>query len=418
MVAGQERKQTLLRKVKSTSFFRNRRQEHTFNILLKTIPPLISKENELSENSSEAFQNTSYQNNGILENQASYSKFDIYRDIYELNQKYEIQQIDVKNYTIDIYDNYKIEKILHEFVETEKSYVRGLEELIEIYIKKPSPVILHKESQVVFANVLPVFIFHKQYMLPGIIEAIKSFNPAEVLAEEFLKNKDILKIYSCYVSGFQDKIHIIRQWENSEKGRKYLNSRRTFKSHSQLSLISYLLLPIQRVPRYKLLLSKLLKYKDSSIIRSAFNQICFLAYNMNERRHQEEGSRRLFQLQENLCYSDINIIEPWRRLIKESKMHYLLTTRASFFYDHLPLILDREVSVVLCNDILIIFNYTCTSIIKIINVKELQITHAWERPNIGLRFIFWELEEIWHFDAIKGDADEWVNIINKIHTDS
>ncbi|CCJ29889.1 unnamed protein product [Pneumocystis jirovecii] len=236
MVVEQEQKQTFLRRVKSASFFRNRKREHAFNISLEIIPPLISRKGELSENSSEVSPNISYQSNEILENQASYSKFDIYRDIYELNQKCvlyndfskktllksdEIPQTDM-SYTTNTCDHHKIEKILHEIVETEKSYVRGLEELIEIYIEKPSPVMLHKESQVVFANVLPVFIFHKQYMLPRVIEAVNSSDPAEVLAEEFLKNKDILKIYSCYVSGFQDKIHIIKQWENSEKGKKYL----------------------------------------------------------------------------------------------------------------------------------------------------------------------------------------------------
>ncbi|KAG5440644.1 hypothetical protein PCK2_000354 [Pneumocystis canis] len=248
------------------------------------------------------------------------------------------------------------------------------------------------------------------------IDAINSLNPAEIIAEEFLKNKDFFKIYLCYIYRFQDKIHIIKKWENSKKGRKYLKSCRIIKSHNQLNLISYLLLPIQRIPRYKLLLFKVLQCSNSLMVRSAFNQICILTYNMNERKRQEESSRRLFQLQESLSYP--NIIEPWRKLIKESRMHYLLTTRSSFFYDHLPLILDREVFVVLCSDILIILNYTCTSIIKIFNVEELQITHSWERPGMGLRFIFWELEEIWHFDAIEGDADEWVNTINQIHINS
>ncbi|KAG4305935.1 hypothetical protein PORY_000845 [Pneumocystis oryctolagi] len=42
-----------------------------------------------------------------------------------------------------------------------------------------------------------------------------------------------------------------------------LKSRRILKSHSQLNLISYLLLPIQRIPRYKLLLFNLLECQDS-----------------------------------------------------------------------------------------------------------------------------------------------------------
>ncbi|KAG4305928.1 hypothetical protein PORY_000838 [Pneumocystis oryctolagi] len=429
MLTERKWKQELLRKVKSTPFFRNHKREPIFSISMETIPSLTPRVSELSEISSDIPEDIAYESTEILQNEFFYSKLDISRDVYELNRKCVLyncfpkkntlnsnEMQEVKKCISEEYCCYKTKKILYEILETEKSYVRGLEELVEIYVKNPLPIMLYKDSQIVFANILPIFIFHKQYMLPGIINALESFNPVDSLAKEFLKNKDVLKIYSCYVSGFQDKIRIIMQWENSKEGKRYLKSRRILKSHSQLNLISYLLLPIQRIPRYKLLLFNLLECQDSLIVLSAFNQICFLACSMNERRHQEEGSRRLFQLQQDLCYSNINIIEPWRKFIKESKMHYLLTTRMSFFYDHLPLILDREVSVVLCSDILIILNYTCTSIIKTMNVKELQITHAWERPNIGLRFIFWELEEIWHFDAIEGNADEWVDTMNKMHT--
>lgn len=419
-------------KTKNVSYLKANKRGFICNDPMETIFSLAHKD-KYFEHSCNIFINMTYEGTVKLQKQFFHSKLNLIRDIYELDQKCilsdsfvkndssnptELQQDKIKIRIPEVRNDFKIKKILNEIVKTEKSYVRGLEELVEIYIKKSVPAELYQDSRTVFANVLPIFIFHKQFMLPEMINAINSANSDELIAKEFIKNKDFLKIYLSYISGFEDKIHIIKEWENSEKGKKYLKSRRLLQSHSQLNLLSYLLLPLQRIPRYKLLLFQLLQYQNSITIHSAFNQICFLVYNMNERKRQEEGSRRLIRIQQGLCYPNINIVEPWRKLIKESRMHYLLTTHASFFYDHLPLILDREVYVVLCNDILIIFNCTHTSILKIMNVKELQITDAWERPKIGLRFIFWELREIWHFDTLDNDADEWIAAVNKIHVNS
>lgn len=71
--------------------------------------------------------------------------------------------------------------------------------------------------------------------------------------------------------------------------------------HTQMSLQSYLLMPIQRIPRYKLLLEALLECtpmadmpdQGEPAIASALESISNLATEMNERKRDNEGRQRL-----------------------------------------------------------------------------------------------------------------------------
>lgn len=71
--------------------------------------------------------------------------------------------------------------------------------------------------------------------------------------------------------------------------------------HSQVSLGGYLLMPVQRIPRYKMLLERLMDCTPSldcpdqadSIIAEAFACMSDLAMEMNERKRDNEGRRKL-----------------------------------------------------------------------------------------------------------------------------
>lgn len=71
--------------------------------------------------------------------------------------------------------------------------------------------------------------------------------------------------------------------------------------HSQLGLGGYLLMPIQRIPRYKMLLENLMECtprvdcpdQAEPIISEALASMSHLATEMNERKRDNEGRQRL-----------------------------------------------------------------------------------------------------------------------------
>lgn len=86
----------------------------------------------------------------------------------------------------------------------------------------------------------------------------------------------------------------------------YLKRCRVHPRHSQLNLEGYLLLPIQRIPRYRLLLEELVRatppkpntYDDP--LDRALNEISSLATNMNEGKRDAEWRKKLVQWQSRI----------------------------------------------------------------------------------------------------------------------
>ena len=57
-----------------------------------------------------------------------------------------------------------------------------------------------------------------------------------------------MKMYFEYINNFDDAVEIIEPWKE-----RYLSHCERDIRHSQLNLLGYLLLPVQRMPRYRLL---------------------------------------------------------------------------------------------------------------------------------------------------------------------
>lgn len=90
----------------------------------------------------------------------------------------------------------------------------------------------------------------------------------------------------------------------------FLKQCRAHPQHSQIGCDSYLLMPIQRVPRYKMLLEALLSctpVDDGSYmlspnprIAAALELVTHLATDLNERKRESEGRQRLLYYQSRI----------------------------------------------------------------------------------------------------------------------
>lgn len=81
----------------------------------------------------------------------------------------------------------------------------------------------------------------------------------------------------------------------------YLHACRSHPKHTQINLESYLLLPVQRIPRYKMLLSDLLRATpDEPVLESALDEMDALASVMNEEKRDAESRQRLVAWQSRI----------------------------------------------------------------------------------------------------------------------
>ncbi len=115
---------------------------------------------------------------------------------------------------------------------------------------------------------------------------------------------------------------------------RFQNFERTCRSAPQskgLGLSSLLITPIQRVPRYKLLLEELLRHTDTSHadyhgLAKAFDHVKKLALHINEEVRASENRRVMLALQDELSGSE-TLLAPHRSFIRKGMLTKVLTDK-------------------------------------------------------------------------------------------
>ncbi|KAF7339705.1 DH domain-containing protein [Mycena sanguinolenta] len=305
-------------------------------------------------------------------------------------------------------DKGKRAMVAREIVVTERTYVKGLQELVDIYIKpgaapvnvlggsSKDSVVPAAERKIVFGGIDALFSFHKDSFLPALEHAAApimkssselaeadadgqlSLSVGKAIGSVFLKHSAFMKMYSSYINNFDNAVQRVKNWSATpgpangspsvtpsgsqlaglglalssisapgaldagpavpplstsqrKRLRTYLKRCRISPRHSQLNLEGYLLLPVQRIPRYRLLLEELLRatpptyeYMDDPLDRS-LAEISLLANNMNEGKREAESRRKLVQWQSRIRGKFPSpLVQPHRRLIMDGQ---LLLTR-------------------------------------------------------------------------------------------
>ncbi|KAF5368346.1 hypothetical protein D9758_002424 [Tetrapyrgos nigripes] len=301
--------------------------------------------------------------------------------------------------------------VAKEILVTERTYVKGLLELMDIYVKpacapvsvlggvgsSKETVIPAAELKIVFGAIDSLVSFHKASFLPSLEKAVArlmsktaaeedsdgqlSLSVAAAVGDIFQKHAAFMKMYSTYINNFDNAVQRVKYWSSDRAGpgsspamspnsstaqlasmtmtmsavsnpnltaegssgappltssqrrriRSFLKRCRLDPSHSQLNLEGYLLLPVQRIPRYRLLLEELrqstppqYEYMEDSIDR-ALNEIASLANNMNEGKREAESRHKLVHWQARIRGKFPSpLVQPHRRLIMDGP---LLLTR-------------------------------------------------------------------------------------------
>ncbi|KAH7106986.1 hypothetical protein BKA62DRAFT_685700 [Auriculariales sp. MPI-PUGE-AT-0066] len=282
--------------------------------------------------------------------------------------------------------------IVREIVDTERTYVKGLQELVDIYIRPAmvpvtglgnasgkETVVPVSERKVVFNGLESLFSFHKESFLPALEGAAMplltgkhdedgnvSTMVAITIANVFLSHAAFMKMYSTYINNFDNSIYRLKEWTKSSRSQSnpgsvvgtpgghgppspptnteapnpnaltaaqrkrvkaYLKRCRVHPQHDQINLEAYLLLPIQRIPRYKMLLEQLVcatppkpnSYDDP--LDRALSEIAGLATNMNEGKRDAEWRTKLVQWQSRIRGRFPSpLVQPHRRLIMDGHL--------------------------------------------------------------------------------------------------
>ncbi|XP_061599501.1 rho guanine nucleotide exchange factor TIAM2 [Cololabis saira] len=170
----------------------------------------------------------------------------------------------------------RLRKVIQELVDTEKSYVKDLECLFEIYLKplQSETFLTLDEMESLFGS-LPEMLDFQRVFLQTLEERIASspdFSTLETpsqfkkllfsLGGSFLYYADHFKLYSGFCANHIKVQQVLKRAKTDQAFKEFLDARNPTKQHSS-TLESYLIKPVQRVLKYPLLLRELVSLTDT-----------------------------------------------------------------------------------------------------------------------------------------------------------
>eukprot|EP00029_Vermamoeba_vermiformis_P001685 TRINITY_DN118_c1_g1_i2.p1 TRINITY_DN118_c1_g1~~TRINITY_DN118_c1_g1_i2.p1 ORF type:complete len:446 (-),score=91.32 TRINITY_DN118_c1_g1_i2:217-1554(-) len=226
--------------------------------------------------------------------------------------------------------NRKREAIAREILTTEQTYVKLLkvlcwswrQPLVEATNSGKS-IVKYEEVKTIFSIAPDILTIH-QKILEGIEGRLANWTEEQKIADIFLDNADTLKYYTEYVNNYNEALTCLARIQHKTKVQKYLKEKHKFPESENYSLSDFLILPIQRIPRYQLLLQELLKstrkkHPDFKHLSAALTAVMQVASYINEQKKHYEETQLVYALQEKFV-GKFDLVAPHRKIVKDGDM--------------------------------------------------------------------------------------------------
>ncbi|XP_075970602.1 guanine nucleotide exchange factor still life isoform X15 [Anticarsia gemmatalis] len=223
----------------------------------------------------------------------------------------------------------KLKKVLLELVDTERAYVKHLNNLLENYLEplKKETFLSNAEINALFGNIQEIVTFQRQFLqnLEEALEAEPNFHHFEfsnqfknvlfAVGNAFLYYVNHFKLYSSFCASHSKAQKVLHPNEGNQALQEFLAARNPKQQHSS-TLESYLIKPIQRILKYPLLLQQLRNLTDVNSeehlhLVEALKGMEKVAEHINEmqRIHEEYGAifDHLFRQHQKSCKQPIDL---------------------------------------------------------------------------------------------------------------
>ncbi|XP_032435643.1 FYVE, RhoGEF and PH domain-containing protein 4a isoform X6 [Xiphophorus hellerii] len=233
----------------------------------------------------------------------------------------------------------KLFKIASELLHTEKAYVARLNLLDQVFCTKmmeeankgtfPLDVVKN-----IFSNITSIHAFHSQFLLPDLEKRMGEWASTPRIGDILQKLTPFLKMYAEYVKNFDKAMELLKQWtDRSPPFKAIIQEIQSQEICGSLTLQHHMLEPVQRVPRYEMLLKDYLKKlpqndPDRSDAEKSLEIIATAATHSNSAIRKSENLKKLMEIYEMLGEEE-DIVHPSNEFIKEGHIMKLAARNTS-----------------------------------------------------------------------------------------
>lgn len=215
--------------------------------------------------------------------------------------------------------------ILHELLETERNYIDDLYAIIEKFYQ---PMVASGkwndgDIRLIFCNVRDLYPMHIN-LLEKLQNDITG-NEGNCISDVFLSMMQELLEYSEYCSNLPDALAKIRQLEDARPDFREFLAEQSKQVKMQFELSDLVNLPMQRVLRYPLLLTELIKHTpdthpDHQPLQKALKGLKEIAVSINEAKRDKENLKNIADLQSRLTDYAGAELSTYGKLVKDGDL--------------------------------------------------------------------------------------------------
>lgn len=209
-------------------------------------------------------------------------------------------------------------RVVAEMVQSETLYVQFLRIMIEEFLYRIKTLAGVTEEHIanIFSNVETIYEYNM------IIN--DQLGSTKDVAKVFNQYADSLTCYSSYVDNYDNALAAIGGLRKNKAFQKFLEEKRKdINATGGLDLMSYLIMPIQRIPRYRMLIAEVLKYTpinypDRTQLEEALERVKKVAAFVNENKRMVEQSVRLLRVSKEIVGQlPEQLMQPHRVLVAD-----------------------------------------------------------------------------------------------------
>ncbi|XP_043500397.1 FYVE, RhoGEF and PH domain-containing protein 4-like [Polistes fuscatus] len=290
---------------------------------------------------------------------------------------------------------------IEEILTTEATYLQQLEILMEFFLQ---PIIEKQFLNTVLLNTLFENVKTLYNISGELIKEIKQ--DTECIAGAFYKLAPFFKLYSVYAYDYEQLSSLIQIIQQKDPIFKSFISEQETRPEVGRTLSSLLITPIQRVPRYKLLLKEVLKHtpnkhKEYNLLQACLVEVEKAAVHINNLVAVNEDTKKLLNLQKCIV-NGVNLVKPGRKILKQGNLMRVSRNGVTAYRRYF----------VLLNDTLLYCKGKPESSLTVRCVLPLNKCKVVSVLSGGL-FRVTCLEEILFLYSENGDSNSWIQLLEK-----
>ncbi|XP_068217439.1 FYVE, RhoGEF and PH domain-containing protein 2-like isoform X3 [Palaemon carinicauda] len=225
----------------------------------------------------------------------------------------------------------KAYRIALELLHTERTYVKVLHLIDQEFQFRvdnenrahhmfPQDIIPH-----MFSNVKSIYKLHHDFLLPQLEDRMAQWEQNRRIGDIMKSFAPFLKMYTEYVRNFDNAMTLINQWQSKcPRFAAIMDEIHSMEACANLTLQHHMLSPVQRIPRYEMLIRDYLKKlpeesPDRHDTEKALQLVSMAANHANDAMKKIDKFEKLLEIQESLGGA-VDLVSPTRELVKEGKI--------------------------------------------------------------------------------------------------